>query len=136
MCGGFRKERAIMNKKEMGKFKKALLKIREEVTGEISTLKKESGKSQKDISGDLSGYSFHMADVASDHFDREFALNLASEEQGLVYEIDEALQRMKEHKFGRCLKCGKKIKLKRLQAVPYTKYCIACQKQEEKRQKS
>jgi len=48
-------------------------------------------KSLKDASGDLSGYSFHMADMATDSHDREIALNLAEGEReyffALLFEI-------------------------------------------------
>ena len=89
-------------------------------------------KSQKEASGDLSGYSYHMADMASDSYDRELSLNIASEEQEIIYEIDEALKRIEEGKYGKCLSCNKRIPVKRLTAVPYAKYCIQCQSKEEK----
>lgn len=121
-----------MTKQELLKYKKLLIKRREEITGEINNIAKESLKSQKESSGDLSGYSFHMADMASDSYDRELSLNIASEEQQVIFEIDEALKRIEEGKFGKCLSCEKKITLKRLNAIPYAKYCIECQSKEEK----
>lgn len=121
-----------MTKQELLKHKKLLLKLREDVAGDISHIAKENLKSQKESSGDLSGYSFHMADMASDSYDRELSLNIAGEEQEIVYEIDEALKRIKEGKFGKCITCGKKIPQKRLNAVPYAKYCIQCKSKEEK----
>src|SRR3990167_3199952 len=121
-----------MNKLELAKYKKLLIKVRETVSGDISHIAKENLKSQKESSGDLSGYSFHMADMASDSYDRELSLNIAGEEQEIVYEIDEALKRIEEGKFGHCLSCVKKIPQKRLNAVPYAKYCIQCKSEEEK----
>ena len=125
-----------MTKQEASKYKKLLLKLREDVTGEISNIAKDNLKSQKESSGDLSGYSFHMADMASDSYDRELSLNIASEEQLIVYEIDEALKRMEDGKFGKCIECEKKVPLKRLNVIPYAKYCIQCQSKEEKNKKS
>lgn len=123
-----------MTKQELVKYKKLLIKVREGIAGDISHITKESLKSQKESSGDLSGYSFHMADMASDSYDRELSLNIASEEQEIVYEIDEALKRIEECKFGKCISCDKKIPQKRLNAVPYAKYCIQCKSKEEKNQ--
>ena len=120
-----------MTKKEAAKFKKLLLKKREDVLGEINHIVKENLKSQKEASGDLSGYSYHMADMASDSYDREFSLNIASGEQEIVYEIDEALKRIDEGVYGVCISCSKKIPAKRLTALPYVKYCIQCQSKEE-----
>ena len=121
-----------MMKQEVAKYKKLLIKVREGIAGDISHIAKESLKSQKESSGDLSGYSFHMADMASDSYDRELSLNIAGGEQEIVYEIDEALKRIEDGKFGKCITCEKKIPQKRLNAVPYAKYCIQCKSEEEK----
>jgi len=121
-----------MMKQELAKYKKLLMKVREDIAGDISHIAKESLKSQKESSGDLSGYSFHMADMASDSYDRELSLNIAGGEQEIVYEIDEALKRIEDGKFGKCISCEKKIPQKRLNAVPYAKYCIQCKSKEEK----
>jgi len=121
-----------MTKQELAKYKKLLMKLREGISGDISHIAKENLKSQKESSGDLSGYSFHMADMASDSYDRELSLNIAGEEQEIIYEIDEALKRIEEGKFGKCVSCEKKIPQKRLNAVPYAKYCIQCKSKEEK----
>jgi len=121
-----------MNKQELLKYKKLLIKVREGVAGDISHIAKENLKSQKESSGDLSGYSLHMADMASDSYDRELSLNIAGEVQEIVYEIDDALKRMEEGSFGKCISCDKKIPQKRLNAVPYAKYCIQCKSKEEK----
>lgn len=125
-----------MNKKELGKFKKALLQKREDVTTEIGNITKDTlNKSQREASGDLSGYSFHMADAATDNYDREFSLNLASDNQEVIYAIDEALRRMKDKIYGCCLECKKDISRKRLRAVPYATLCISCQRQKEENKK-
>jgi len=121
-----------MIRSESAKYKKLLIKIREDLTGDIKNIARENLKSQKESSGDLSGYSYHMADMASDSYDRELSLNIAGGEQELVYEIDEALKRIEEGKFGHCFECGKIIPRKRLNAVPYAKYCIKCKSKEEK----
>ncbi len=121
-----------MTKLELAKYKKLLIKVREAINGDINHIAKENLKSQRESSGDLSGYSFHMADMASDSYDRELSLNIAGGEQEIIYEIDDALKRMGEGKFGLCLSCDKKIPQKRLNAVPYAKYCIQCKSKEEK----
>ena len=121
-----------MNKKDLERFKKLLLKKREDIVTEMNNITKDTlSKSQREASGDLSGYSFHMADQASDNYDREFSLNLASDSQKLIYAIDEALGRLKEKSYGRCSKCNKEISRKRLHAIPYAILCIDCQRKEE-----
>ncbi len=121
-----------MTRQEAVKYKKLLLKKREEVLKEINHIAKENAKSLKEASGDLSSYTYHMADMASDSYDRELSLNIASGEQELIYEIDDALKRISEGSFGKCLSCSKKIPAKRLKALPYAKYCVQCQSKEEK----
>ena len=121
-----------MLKRQTAKYKKILLEKREDMVSEIKRIARENLKSQKEASGDLSGYSYHMADMASDSYDRELSLNIASEEQQVIYEIDEALKCIDEGKYGKCLACDKKIPAKRLKAVPYAKHCIQCQSKEEK----
>lgn len=115
-------------------YRKLLLKKREEVQGDISHISEETlKKSQKDASGDISGYTFHMADVATDNYDREFSLDLASKERGVLVEINYALQKLQEGKFGLCESCKKPISLVRLKAVPYATLCLKCQQNKEKK---
>ncbi len=123
-----------MKKKDKEKLGRLLEKKREALLSEIEHLEGDSlNKSQRDASGDLSGYSFHMADMGTDNFDREFTLDLVSTEQKLLYEVDEALRRLKKGKFGLCEQCGKDIRHKRLEAVPYARLCIKCKEEMEKK---
>ncbi len=115
-------------------YKKLLLDKREEILGDINQISEETlKKSQKDASGDISGYTFHMADVATDNYDREFSLGLASKERGVLFEINSALQKLTEGKYGICESCKRSISKIRLKAVPYAKHCLKCQKNLEKK---
>ena len=121
-----------MTKVELDKYKKLLLKKKEEILQAVKHIEQDTlSRSQRDASGDLSGYTLHMADIATDSYDREFSLGLASNAQQILYEIDEALKRVKEKRFGNCLLCEKPIPKKRLRAIPYAGHCIACQAKEE-----
>lgn len=123
-----------MPKKELNKYKALLLKEREKIGGGISHITQDALKtSQREASGDLSGYSFHMADVASDNYEVEFSLGRAGEEQNVMYAIDEALKRVEDGSYGSCTLCGKQIPKKRLNALPHTELCIVCQSKNEKK---
>lgn len=123
-----------LSKKTSGVYKKLLLDKREELMGDINQISEDTlKKSLKDASGDISGYSFHMADVATDNYDREFSLGLASKERGVLFEINHALQKLQEGKFGSCELCKKPISQARLKAVTYAKLCLKCQQNEEKK---
>jgi DnaK suppressor protein len=122
-----------MNRQDKVKLKKVLLKMRENIIAKVQNIEKENlGRLQKDATGDLSGYGLHMADVASDNFERELSLGLAANERELLHKIDNALKRLKERDFGLCEACGKIITLKRLSAVPYALMCVKCQEQADK----
>lgn len=122
------------NKKELSYFKKLILKRKEEILEEIKHISEDTlKKSQKDASGDISGYTYHMADVATDAYDREFSLGLASNEQKSLYELEDALKRMDEGTFGICEECKSLITKVRLKAVPYARLCVKCQEKKEKR---
>ncbi|MDD5422150.1 MAG: TraR/DksA C4-type zinc finger protein [Candidatus Omnitrophota bacterium] len=121
-----------MPKAELKIFETLLIAERNKVGGELSHIAENTlNKSQRDASGDLSGYSFHMADMASDDYERDFSLNRATEEQKMLYFIDEALKRVKDGTYGNCLQCNKPIAKKRLKALPYTELCIECKKSNE-----
>ncbi len=125
-----------MNKKELKKFKDQLELVRKKISGDLDHIEKDTlNKSQRDASGDLSGYSFHMADVATDNYDRELNLDLASTEQKILNDIDDALRRIEDGSYGECEICEAKISAKRLNAMPYAKLCIKCKEEEEKKVK-
>jgi len=129
---GKRTKRSKRSKKqELNAYKKILITERMKLTSELSSIAQDALKSQKDASGDLSGYTYHMADLASDSYEREFTLGIASEEQKRIYAIDEALRRISEGNYGDCLSCGRRIAKKRLKAIPQTELCIECQKTKE-----
>ena len=126
-----------MMKGDAAKYKKLLLAKKARLLAEIKHIEKDTlNQSQRDAAGDLSGYRVHMADSATDNYDREFSLGLATNAQGVLYEIEEALKRISEKQFGACLSCGKPIPKKRLTAGPHAKLCIRCQSSEEKTQRS
>ena len=125
-----------MDKKEFKFFKDLLLKKKEQVSKGIEHIAKDALKtSQRDAAGDLSGYSLHMADMATDNYDREFSLGLATNDQKLIHRIDQALEKIEDKTFGLCDLCSKKISKVRLKAVPYAELCVPCQEKQEKKKK-
>jgi len=116
-----------MVKAELKRYKALLLKERDKLVGGLSHITENTlKKSLRDASGDLSGYSFHMADVASDDYERDFSLGRATEDQNLIYLVDEAMKRIEEGSYGVCILCGKPISKRRLNALPYAEACIDC----------
>ncbi|MFA6636418.1 MAG: TraR/DksA family transcriptional regulator [Candidatus Omnitrophota bacterium] len=122
-----------LTKKELKQYKDTLLVQREKISGEVGRLTKDYlRKNSMDSSGDISSHPFHMADAASGSFDTEFNIGLASSEQELLYQIDQALKRIEDGTFGNCEECGAPISKNRLKAVPFARYCIKHQESQER----
>jgi DnaK suppressor protein len=121
-----------MKKKDLEKYEKLLLDKRNQLIEEFGILKKTAMESTlKETSGDLSAYSYHMADLGTDAMEREKAFLFASKSGRLLYHIDEALRRLKSGTYGKCLDCGDPIGEERLSAVPHARLCIKCKEVEE-----
>ena len=121
------------SKKDLKGIREDLVKQKARILEELLKIRGENlGKSQKDYSGDLSGYTLHMADMATDLYDREFSLELAEGERERLFALDEAIKRIDEGAYGKCDSCGGAISKQRLKAMPQAKKCIKCQEEEEK----
>lgn len=121
-------KRLKLSREQFNKFKAMLLDLRDHLIDGVNFLSADNLKrSSREVSGELSGYSLHMADAGTDNFDREFALSLVSSEQEALYEIEEALKRLEHDQFGVCEVCDKTIPVERLEAVPFARMCVPCQ---------
>jgi len=126
------KQRSL-SKKELEEYREKLLVLRKKIVVDLKHLEEGTlNTNQKESSGDLSGYSIHMADQATDNFDREFTIGLASNEQKLLNAIDLALKRVDDGSFGICERTGTLISKKRLEAMPYARLSKKAQEEEEK----
>lgn len=123
-----------MEKKDLEKYEKLLLEKRNELLQEFGHLKKITmDNTIKESTGDLSSYSYHMADLGTDSMQREKAFLFASKQGRLLYHIDEALRRIYNNTYGKCAECGQDISPERLAAVPHARMCIRCKEAEEQR---
>ena len=113
-----------MNKKERERYRKKLLKKKEEIIDKISETYSESKEVESGIAQDV-------VDKAESSYTKEFLLSLSDAEREQLLLIDEALKRIDKKEFGICQRCGKNISKKRLDVVPWTSYCIDCQEIEE-----
>jgi DnaK suppressor protein len=122
-----------MSKKLLAHFEKRLLEERKRVLKELGNYNEAFGATPQSADGDLSSYSFHMADQGTDAMEREKAFLFASQEGRFLWHIDEALRRLyrSPETFGRCHNCGEEIAYERLDALPHARYCIACKQREE-----
>jgi len=74
-----------------------------------------------------------LADIASDDMDRKMIEAIGTQELKQLKLIESAITRIKQGKYGHCIKCGKRIPQDRLIAIPYALMCIECKTEEERR---
>lgn len=115
-----------LTKKELEEFRLLLLQKRGIVTGNMDHL--EGGMRLAAESDKGAGDS---ADHGADSAEQDLSLALLESEVDVVQKIDEALERIEEGDFGTCMSCEKAIVKPRLKAIPWTYYCVDCQRQSE-----
>ena len=114
-----------LTKTEVEHFKQLLLEKRQELVGNVSEMHDEAlKKSRLDASGDLSSMPIHMADVATDNYEQEFALGLMDSERKILTEINDALMRIHNKTYGICEGTNEPISKARLEAKPWAKYSV------------
>ena len=101
----------------------------------INQLSEVYKKGTKDSSGDLSGYTFHQADLGSDTHEQEKTAYLLETEYQKIKLISAALQRITDKTYGLCEMCGCHIEENRLKIIPYARVCIDCKTKEEKKKR-
>ncbi len=123
-----------LNDEQLAMFREMLLGKRRELQGDVRTLTKDAlGLSRQESTGDLSSMPIHMADIGSDNWEQDFTLGLIANEQHLVREIDEALDRIDSRTYGVCVATHRPISIARLRAKPWAKYCIEYAREQELR---
>jgi DnaK suppressor protein len=114
-----------IDKKALSKFKKVLLKEREQIVGEVKQTYTDSQEMGQDGIQDI-------GDEAANIYNKQILLSLNEGERMRLQEVDEALDRMASGAYGICEECGELISLKRLEVRPVAKYCVACLSKLEK----
>ena len=120
-----RMKKYSLTKDDIEILERALLEKRREILRNVTEFEDEALKqSRLDASGDLSSMPIHMADLGTDNYEQEFALNLMGSERKLLNEIDDALQRIEKGTYGVCEGTGKPICKARLKAQPWARYSV------------
>ena len=107
------------------KYKQALQEEKKRVTRAIDYMHRENPGSIEDETGEIVGSSDnHLAETATATVDREIDYSLEENSEELLGEIDAALKRIEDGTYGICEGCGKPIGEERLEAIPWTRFCI------------
>jgi len=111
----------------LDKMERALLALKAEIVDNLIATNEDfkeimNGTEPKDL-----------ADIASDDIDRKMIEAIGTQELKRLKLIESAITRIKQNKYGHCIKCGKRIPQDRLIAIPFALMCIECKSEEEKR---
>lgn len=109
----------------------ALLRQHKTLVGRRTELRKRLGMELDDLSRKGSQPSGDAADIAFDTSGEEIATQLAEMEAKELAQVERALRRLKQGTYGKCEGCDGRIPVARLDALPYSTMCIACQREAE-----
>ena len=113
------------------KQRQRLLDLRDELVDSMSGMTRDTIRNAPEGS-EASGSGQHQGDAGSDAYDRDFALSVLAKEQDALYEIEEALVRIRKGQYGICELSSRKIPQARLEAIPFARLTVECQAQWEK----
>ena len=110
-----------LTKAQVGRFRKAL----EEKAAEI----RENLKTSRAGKALIGEQTQNLEDLPVQSHEEWIFLNRNSIDVALLREVQEALERVEDSSFGHCMECDEPISIKRLEAVPWARYCISCQEE-------
>jgi DnaK suppressor protein len=108
-----------LDQKTIARFKKILLKEREQIVGEVKQIVESSKEMGQDGIQDI-------GDEAANIYNKQILLSLNENERLRLKEVDESLDRIENGTYGICEECGGPISMKRLEVRPVAKYCVPC----------
>jgi DnaK suppressor protein len=114
------------------RFRELLLEERKRVAAAIENLQEDHAGTLSDEAGEESAFDNHLADTATETYDRELDYSLEENSEHVLAEIDAALKRIEDGTYGICTNRGEQIPVERLEARPYATLCIDCQRERER----
>jgi len=122
-----------VRKRDMHTIQRNLKRMRDRLLENLQRMEQENIRVPPRVAnGNLHGSDGEIADLASEHYERENSLELYLYEQELLKAIDQALDRIQEGSYGMCAVCSRPINPRRLLAVPNAKLCLNCQQEKER----
>ena len=118
---------------DTSRFRDLLVDERQRVAAAIENLHNDHPGSMTDETGEDAVFDNHLADTATETYDRELDYTLEENSEHVLVDIDAALRRIDDGTYGVCTNCGKQIPEERLEARPWATLCIDCQRKRERR---
>jgi DnaK suppressor protein len=109
----------------------ALMKITKSLLTRRTELRKRLGMEFSTLGSKSPNATGDSADAAFEHAGEELAFQLSELEGRELAQVERALLRIKQGKYGLCDGCATKIPVARLNALPYSTLCIKCQREAE-----
>ena len=113
-----------MDKKKTKTYRDRLLERRESLVSQVTAAELSSRERDLEATQD-------PADMAANAYTKELLISMSDNDRVLLGLIDEALARVESGDYGECVNCGEPILEKRLNAVPWARYCLRCQDMKE-----
>ena len=114
-----------MDKRKTKAYRDRLLSRRESLFSQVTEAEMSSRERDLEATQD-------PADMAANAYTKELLISMSANDRVLLLLIDEALTRVERNEFGECINCGEPVSEKRLDAVPWTRYCLKCQDLQER----
>ena len=114
-----------MDKRKLKSYRDRLLARRENLFGQVMEAEMTSRERDLEATQD-------PADMAANAYTKELLISMSANDRRLLDLIDEALARVESGDYGECVNCGEPVQEKRLDAVPWARYCLRCQDLQER----
>lgn len=114
-----------MDKRKLKSYRDRLLARREGLFRQVTEAEMSSRERDLEATQD-------PADMAANAYTKELLISMSANDRGLLALIDEALHRIETGGYGECVNCGEPVPEKRLEAVPWARYCLKCQDLQER----
>lgn len=114
-----------MDKRKIKSYRDRLLARREGLSGQVMQAETYSRERDSEATQD-------PADMAANAYNKELLFSMSNNDRVLLEMIDEALERTENGDYGDCVNCGELVQEKRLEAVPWARYCLKCQDLQER----
>lgn len=117
----------MFSEADLQHWREVLLKLRDRLDADSAQIRAEATHSSGGVSaGGLSNQPIHLGDAGSQEAEEAVTVGMAENEAMLVREVEFALDRIRERRFGVCEACRQPIPKPRLRALPYARHCVPC----------
>jgi DnaK suppressor protein len=114
-----------MDKRKQKSYRDRLLARREGLFRQVTEAEMSSRERDAEATQD-------PADMAANAYTKELLISMSANDRRLLGLIDESLTRIEAGEYGNCINCDEPVPEKRLEAVPWARYCVKCQELQER----